>query len=62
MGLQKLNYVEQNGLTPVCPYCEAELHEIYTKTKGFPILVGKSILLFCPHCRKVLGFGQSRMA
>ena len=25
-------------------------------------VVGRNSIFFCPHCRKVLGFGQSRMA
>lgn len=56
-----LNVSERNDLVPVCPFCEKELDQIFIKSKGFPIWVGKSMVCFCPHCRKVLGFAQSRM-
>ncbi len=53
---------ERNELRPVCPFCEKELSEIYIRTKGFALWVGKDIICFCPYCHKVLGFAQSRMA
>jgi hypothetical protein len=53
--------VKREDLTPLCPHCEKELTEVYVKTRGFPLVQGKSSLYFCPHCRKTLGFSQSRM-
>ena len=53
--------VKRDDLTPVCPHCEAKLPEVYIRTKGVGFIEGKNIMYFCPHCQKVLGFGQSRM-
>lgn len=55
------NVVEREDLTPICPHCEAHLAEIYSRRRGVPIGQGRSVLFFCPSCRKVLGFGQERM-
>jgi DNA-directed RNA polymerase subunit M/transcription elongation factor TFIIS len=52
---------EREDLVPICPHCEASLNEIYTRTKGFPIISADNTVYFCPHCLKVLGFGKSRM-
>lgn len=56
------NVVERNDLVPLCPHCDRELAEVYRKSKGAGLLVGRNSVFFCPHCRKVLGVGQSRMA
>ena len=53
--------VYREDLTPVCPYCEREISEVYARKRGFPLGEGRSIMFFCPHCRKVLGFGKERM-
>ena len=52
---------KRDDLVPICPYCNAELTEVYAKSKGAGFIEGKNMLYFCPHCKKVLGFGQSRM-
>jgi hypothetical protein len=52
----------REDIAPVCPFCEKELEEVYMKTKGLGLWTGKNVVYFCPHCLKVLGFGQSRMA
>lgn len=56
-----LEFVKRDDLTPICSHCDKELHEVYCKSKGIGFIEGKNVLYFCPHCRKVLGFGQSRM-
>ena len=56
-----LNIVKRNDLTPICCHCGQELSEVYSKTKGTGFVEGKDVMYFCPHCMKVLGFGQSRM-
>jgi uncharacterized protein with PIN domain len=56
-----LNIVKRDDLVPLCSHCSRELTEVYSKSKGVPFIQGTNILYFCPHCRKVLGFGQSRM-
>lgn len=53
--------IERMDLVPLCPYCEAELPEIYSRSRGFPIAQGRTMLYFCPNCRKVLGLAQGRM-
>ena len=61
MNERPFNVVKREDLVPLCPHCEAELPEVYVKTKGVGFVVGSTAVFFCPHCRKVLGFGQSRM-
>jgi hypothetical protein len=56
-----LNIVKRNDLTPICCHRGKELTEVYSKTKGTGFVEGKNVMYFCPHCMKVLGFGQSRM-
>ena len=53
--------VKRDDLAPLCPHCEKELTEVYVESKGVPFVTGQNNVFFCPHCRKVLGFGQSRM-
>ena len=61
MEKAELRFTPREDLVPECPFCAADLHEVFVKTKGLGWLEGKNVLYFCPHCRKVLGFGQSRM-
>ncbi len=53
--------VRREDVTPICPHCESELTEVYAKEKGVPLIEGRTAVFFCPHCSKVLGFGQGRM-
>ncbi len=53
--------VKRDDLVPICPHCGNEITEVYMRTKGSGFVEGKNVLYFCPHCMKVLGFGQSRM-
>lgn len=53
--------VRRDDLVPICPYCEAQLTEIYTrKPRGsFKVFgLGRGLVFFCPHCRKTLGIGS----
>ncbi|MDH3301616.1 MAG: hypothetical protein OES24_14020 [Acidimicrobiia bacterium] len=44
---------------PVCPYCEAELPEIYLRKPRRGLFgMGRGFVFFCPYCRKVLGLGS----
>lgn len=52
--------VDRMDLVPVCPHCECELHEVYRRGRGFPLGEGRTLVYFCPHCHKVLGFAQGR--
>jgi hypothetical protein len=49
--------VRRDDLVPVCPHCDAEVPEIYARRPGGRFGVGRGFVFFCPHCRKVLGFG-----
>lgn len=53
--------VKRDDLSPLCPHCGIELTEVYTRAKGVALAQGQNIVFFCPHCRKVLGFGHGRM-
>jgi hypothetical protein len=57
-----LKLTAKNDMNPKCPFCEEEITEIYYKTKGLGFIKGKNIIYFCPHCLKVIGLAQSRMA
>ena len=59
--VKPLKVTKRNDLAALCCHCEKELTEVYSKTKGPGFVVGKDVMYFCPHCRKVLGFAQSRM-
>lgn len=61
MGEKPFAIVKREDLSPVCPHCGEELTEVYTRAKGVPFVQGTNVVYFCPHCRKVLGFGQGRM-
>ena len=49
--------VRREDLTPVCPFCEAEVPEIYAQKSRGNFGMGRGFVFFCPHCRKVMGFG-----
>ena len=53
--------VYREDLTAVCPHCDHEITEVYARKRGFPLGEGRTIIFFCPVCRKVLGFGKERM-
>lgn len=61
MPERPFNIVKRDDLVPLCPHCEQELTEVYVRTKGIGYIEGRNVVFFCPHCSKVLGFGQSRM-
>jgi hypothetical protein len=49
--------VLREDLVAVCPHCESEIPEIYARKPRGPFGMGRGFMFFCPHCRKVLGFG-----
>lgn len=61
MNERPFTIVKREDLSPICPHCGQELTEVYTRSKGVPFVQGTNVVYFCPHCRKVLGFGQGRM-
>jgi hypothetical protein len=62
MTQKPFGFVKRDDVVPLCPHCGAEITEVYTRSKGVPLLQGTNVVYFCPHCHKVLGFGQGRMA
>jgi len=55
--------VPREDLDPICPHCTQPITEVYYKARGAGwFLFPRSAIYFCPHCRKVLGLGQSKMA
>jgi Fe-S oxidoreductase len=53
--------VDRKDLVPICPHCEGQLHEVYSHGKGFPLGQGRTVVFFCSHCHKTLGFAVGRM-
>lgn len=53
--------VDRKDLVPICPHCEGQLHEVYSHGKGFPLGQGRTVMFFCSHCHKTLGFAVGRM-
>ena len=63
MSETPFNVIRREDLDPICPHCNEKLPEVYYKAKGPGwFLFPRSAVYFCPHCRKVLGLAQSRMA
>ncbi len=54
-------FVDRTDLAPLCPHCEEPLNEVYRRGRGFPLGEGRTLVYFCPHCLKVLGFAQGRV-
>ena len=53
--------VPRDDLHPVCPHCDQAFAEVYTQGTGTAFVQGRTLVYFCPHCHKVLGFSQGRM-
>ena len=53
--------VDRDDLSPLCPHCTRELHEVYRTGRGFPLGQGRTLVYFCPMCRMTLGFAQGRV-
>lgn len=63
MTERPFHVVRREDLDPVCPHCGKNLTEVYAKSRGPGwFLLPRNTIYFCPHCRKVLGLAQSRMA
>ncbi|HSG78694.1 MAG TPA: hypothetical protein VLD62_03865 [Acidimicrobiia bacterium] len=58
---EPLTFVDRPDLDPLCPHCDAEITAVFRKAKGSPFGQGRTLVYFCPECRKVLGFAQGRM-
>ncbi|MFP4662067.1 MAG: hypothetical protein ACLFPF_07750 [Halanaerobiales bacterium] len=53
-----MNVEVKENIKPVCPHCEAELDNIWTKKLKSPL--GKRYIYFCPMCKKVLGVSHRK--
>jgi len=53
--------VDRNDLSPHCPHCDNELTQVFRRGVGFPLGEGRTLVYFCPECRKILGFAQGRV-
>jgi uncharacterized protein with PIN domain len=53
--------VDRTDVVPLCPHCARELNEVYRRGTGVPLAQGRTLVYFCPSCRKVLGFAQGRV-
>lgn len=58
MDSPKISCLEAPNRSPVCPHCERELREIWTRqlTSAF----GRRYVYFCSHCAKVLGVSHRK--
>ena len=52
--------IDRPDIAPLCPHCSRDLHEVYRRGTGVALGQGRTLVYFCPHCRKVLGFAQGR--
>lgn len=52
----KSQVVRRDDVTPICPFCETEVPEIYAQKSRGNFGMGRGFVFFCPHCRKVMGF------
>jgi uncharacterized protein with PIN domain len=53
-----ISLVQRDDVTPICPYCEVELHDVsFQELSGF---LGRRYVYFCPQCHKVLGLSHRK--
>ncbi|MFW5972305.1 MAG: hypothetical protein ACOCRL_02335 [Bacillota bacterium] len=53
-----MNVVKKDDAKPVCPFCEAELDQLWSKELKSSF--GKRYVYFCPECNKVLGVSHRK--
>lgn len=56
MPIANLRFTERDDLSPICPYCEKYLDEIYVKRAG---ITGGGPVCFCPFCLKLLAVSDA---
>jgi hypothetical protein len=56
MPFANLRFTERDDLSPICPYCEKYLDEIYVKRAG---ITGGGPVCFCPFCLKLLAVSDA---
>ena len=61
MSTQDLNLTERTDISPKCPHCGGVLNEVHFRAQGLGFISARTTVFFCPHCQKVLGFGQTAM-
>ena len=55
---EKINIREVDSPNPICPHCEKEIMNLYTKKVESTL--GVRFIYFCEHCRKVLGISHRK--
>jgi uncharacterized protein with PIN domain len=58
--MQKISLDIKDDISPICPYCGAEVNNLYAKKVECPELSAKltkyyRYLYFCQNCKKALG-------
>ncbi len=53
-----MQILERNDLSPVCPHCESQLEEVFSKK--VKTTLGVRFVYFCSRCRKVLGLSHRK--
>lgn len=53
-----INLIEHTTENPICPHCEKEIRNIFTKK--IEATFGVRYLYFCSECKKVLGISHRK--
>lgn len=51
-------YTPAEGVTPICPHCEAAIEGLYQQRIDEPL--GKAFIWFCMNCRRSLGVSHRK--
>ncbi|MBD3402747.1 hypothetical protein GF420_07615 [candidate division GN15 bacterium] len=62
MPTATIRFTEREDLSPICPFCEKYLDEMYVKRRGLTDATETSAVFFCPFCLKILGFAPPAKA
>ena len=53
-----VTFERQEGLMPICHYCEESLERVLVRTCNNGAWTGRTKVYFCGACHKVLGFSE----
>ena len=56
--MDKIEVVEKNDITPLCPHCEQRIETLYCRRSSG--IFGKRYVYFCPRCSKLLGVSHRK--
>jgi uncharacterized protein with PIN domain len=54
----EIQVIEDPGLVPMCPYCNAQLHTVLARE--LPTSLGKRYIYACSGCKKALGVSHRK--